>query len=147
MNSHDANYKLCFEQTNQNEIPEVQCDSTYIVILEEDITYAEGLSHDGTSPTTFAIPLKLDVYAPDNDLENRPVYMFIHGGAFSGGTKTQEAIVNQAHYFASRGWVFVSIDYRLTGDLGSIFTGIVPQEWLDAASQTNQARQLLAIQY
>lgn len=125
--------------------PEVKCDSTYAVIIEEDITYAEGLSHDETSPTTFAIPLKLDVYSPDNDIENRPVYLFIHGGAFAGGSKTQDAIVEQARYFASRGWVFVSIDYRLTGDLGSIFTGIVPDEWLNAASQADQARQVIAI--
>ena len=33
----------------------------------------------------------------------------------------------------------------MTGDLGSIFTGIVPQEWLAAGSLTNQARQLFAM--
>ena len=129
----------------EDNVPEVTCDSTYAVIVESDITYAEGLSHDDTSPTTFTIPLKLDVYRPDNDSENRPVYMFVHGGAFTGGSKTQAAIVDQANYFASRGWVFVSIDYRLTGDLGTIFTGIVPQEWLDAAELTTQARQLMAM--
>jgi acetyl esterase/lipase len=144
LNNHDEHYKLCFDPTESDK-PEVKCDSTYVVIVEEDITYAEGLSHDGTSSTTFAIPLKLDVYVPDNNSDNRPVYMFIHGGGFSGGTKTQEAIVEQANYFASRGWVFVSIDYRLRGDLGSIFTGIVPQDWFDAASQTNQPGQILAM--
>ena len=144
VNDHDSDYSLCFEGMEDN-VPEVTCDSTYAVIVESDIIYAEGLSHDDTSPTTFTIPLKLDVYRPDNDSENRPVYMFVHGGAFTGGSKTQAAIVDQANYFASRGWVFVSIDYRLTGDLGSIFTGIVPQEWLDAAELTTQARQLMAM--
>ncbi len=147
--NHDSDYSLCFSQSDSepNDLgtPNVKCESTYDVIIEEDITYAEGLSHDGTSPTTSAIPLKLDIYRPDNDSENRPVYMFVHGGAFSGGSKKQEAIVDQAHYFASRGWVFISIDYRLTGDLGSIFTGIVPQEWLDVVSQTSQARQGVAM--
>ena len=155
MNNHDADYKLCFTQNDSNppsspndsDQPKVKCESTYSVIVEEDITYAEGLSFRGSS-TAFAIPLKLDVYVPDNDSENRPVYMFVHGGGFSGGSRTQEAIVEKANYFASRGWVFVSIDYRLTGDLGSIFTGIVPQEWLDAASlipDPQQARQILAM--
>ena len=146
---HAPDYSLCFDEadneTDDSSPPNVRCESTYSVIVERDITYAEGLSHDGTSPTTYSIPLKLDVYRPDNDSENRPVYMFIHGGAFSGGTKTQEAIVTQANYFASRGWVFISVDYRLTGDLGSIFTGIAPQEWLDVTNQTNQARQLIAM--
>ena len=72
MNNHDADYKLCFEQNDSNQPstpndlgqPKVTCESTYSVIVEADITYAEGLSHDGTSPTTFAIPLKLDVYVP-----------------------------------------------------------------------------------
>ena len=126
-------------------VPEVTCDSTYAVILEQDLIYAQGLTHDGNNPSTSAKPLLLDVYRPDNNSENRPVYMFVHGGAFTGGSKTQAAIVDQANYFASRGWVFVSIDYRLTGDLGSIFTGIVPQEWLDAAELTTQARQLMAM--
>lgn len=69
----------------ENNNPIVKADSTYNVLIEEGITYAEGLSHDGQSPSTVAIPLKLDVYAPDNDSENRPVYMFIHGGSFKGG--------------------------------------------------------------
>ncbi len=128
--------------------PEVKCDSTYTVIVEEGIIYAEGLTHDGNSPTTEAKPLLLDVYRPDNDSENRPVYMFVHGGGFTGGSRTQEAIVEQAYYFASRGWVFISIDYRLRGDLGSIFTGIVSDEWLDAAMNIpdpSQAGQFLAI--
>ena len=128
VNDHDSDYKLCFEETVSNN-PKVTCDSTYAVIVEQDITYAGGLSHDDTSPTTFAIPLKLDVYVPDNDSENRPVYMFVHGGGFSGGSKQQEAIVDMAYYFASRGWVFVSIDYRLSSDIGTIHTGIVPPEW------------------
>ncbi len=116
--------------------PEVKCDSTYAVIIESDITYAEGLAHDGTSPTTFAIPLELDVYVPDNDSENRPVYMFIHGGGFNGGSKTANHILAMADYFASRGWVFVSINYRTSQNIGTIHTGIVPPEWEAAANQS-----------
>ena len=33
-------------------VPEVTCDSTYAVILEQDLIYAQGLTHDGNSPST-----------------------------------------------------------------------------------------------
>ena len=120
---------------NNNE-PEVTCESTYAVLLEEDIIYGEGLSHDGNSPVPTPVPLILDVYVPDNDSENRPVYMFVHGGGFTGGSKTAQHIVEMANYFASRGWVFVSINYRTTQNIGTIHTGIVPQEWEAATTQT-----------
>lgn len=145
VNEHDADYSLCFELLDS---PEIKCDSAYSVILEEGIIYGEGLTHDGSMADPTPKALLLDVYYPDNDSENRPVYMFVHGGGFSGGSRQQEAIVDKAHYFASRGWVFVSIDYRLRGDLGSIFTGVVPDEWLAAAMNIpdpSQAGQFLAM--
>lgn len=55
--------------------------------------------------------------------------MFIHGGAFQNGSKQQYAIKNIANYYASKGWVFVSIDYRLSGDLGAL-----PEEWSQFAA-------------
>ena len=55
--------------------------------------------------------------------------MLIHGGAFYGGSKQQEELVNMANYYASRGFVVFSIDYRL-----NVHKGTVPQEWIDASS-------------
>lgn len=137
VNEHNSDYSLCFEQMDS---PEVSCDSTYAVIVEEDITYAEGLAHDVASSSIVAMPQKLDLYYPDNNSTNRPMYMFIHGGGFQGGTKTKPEIINMAHYFASRGWVFASVDYRTTSDLpGNIFTGIAPQEWIDFSEQNATA--------
>jgi predicted esterase len=118
-------------------------------LIDEDITYAEGLSHNASSTTPFSIPLKLDIYTPDNNSENRPVFMFIHGGGFRGGTKTKPEIVEMANYYASRGWVFASIDYRTAEELGIIqgmtqdelltyYTGIAPQEWVENALQGAQ---------
>ncbi len=109
------------------EIPVVQSTSTYEIIIEEDIVYAEGLSHDSLNSTNATtIPLTLDVYTPNNNIENRPAFMFIHGGGFEGGSKQTNAIINLANYYTSRGWVFFSIDYRLSGDNGTI-----PQAWAD----------------
>ncbi|NTS78140.1 alpha/beta hydrolase [Catenovulum sp. SM1970] len=126
--------------------PAVKAQSTYFTFVDEDITYAEGLSLGNSSSTPIAIPLKLDVYYPSNDLTDRPVFMFIHGGGFVGGTKSSPNIVDMAGYFASRGWVFVSIDYRTTEDiitiegmpqeeLLSFYSGIAPQEWIEYTLQ------------
>ena len=110
--------------------PTVKLNTTYEVNITEDITYAEGLSHDSwNSANTSVVPLLMDSYVPDNDLQNRPLLMLIHGGAFVGGSKQQEAIVDMANYYASRGFVVFSIDYRLRDHMGTI-----PQEWIDATS-------------
>ena len=37
--------------------PIVKAESSYTVLKEEDITYAEGLSHNATSTAPFSIPL------------------------------------------------------------------------------------------
>lgn len=134
------------ETASDGEIPLVTVESTYSVWVDQDLTYADGLGHDNLSSVPFAIPQKLDVYYPNNNSTNRPVYMFIHGGGFTGGTKTKPEIVDMANFYASRGWVFVSIDYRTTEELGSIgdrvledllefYKGIAPQEWIENAYQ------------
>ena len=97
--------------------PSVQSESTYAVLEDIDITYAEGLAHDETSTEPMALPLKLDMYYPDTETGNRPVFMFIHGGGFKGGTKSKPEIIAMAQHYASRGWVFASVDYRTTEEL------------------------------
>ena len=87
------------------------------VLFHSDVTCAEALAHNNTSETRVTIPLKLDVYTPDTNAANRPVFMFIHGGGFTGGTKTRDTIEEMARYYAARGWVFASIDYRATETL------------------------------
>lgn len=125
-----------------NDMPIVKNETIYSVLTEEDVTYANGLSYNGTSTTAEATPQLLDIYIPDNNSKNRPVYLFIHGGGFQGGTKSKPEIINMANYFASRGWVFISVDYRTVSDLGTIsgmtpeevamfYNGIAPQEWID----------------
>jgi len=142
----DDNSSSSLESAPDNGTPIVKAESTYPVWVDEDLTYANGLSHNNSSTTPFAIPLKLDVYYPDNNSSNRPVFMWIHGGGFTGGTKTKPEMVDMANYYASRGWVFVSVDYRTTEELGTIqgmsqeelltfYKGIAPQEWIEYALQ------------
>jgi len=128
--------------TQDNESPVVKTESTYSVLIDEDVTYANGLGLNAMNTIT-EIPQLMDVYYPENNSNDRPVFMFIHGGGFTGGIK------QMANYYASRGWVFVSIDYRTTEELGviqgmnpeeviTIYKGIAPQEWIEFALQGAQ---------
>jgi len=136
------------------EIPVVNAEPTYQVLVDENISYADGLSYGPADGTPFAKPQLLDSYYPENNSVNRPVYMFIHGGGFTGGTKTKPEIVEMASDYASRGWVFVSIDYRTVEELGAIegmtpeelltfYKGIAPQEWIEVALEGVETRKQL----
>ena len=116
--------------TNESSSPTVKFNATYDFNITEDIIYAEGLSHDyWNSSNTTALPLYMDSYVPENNSQNRPLLMLIHGGAFVGGSKQQDVIVDMANYYASRGFVVFLIDYRLRDQMGTI-----PQEWINATS-------------
>jgi arylformamidase len=53
----------------------------------------------------------LDVYAPTEGKQNLPVVVWIHGGGWQAGDKSDVQKKPQA--FADKGFVFVSINYRL----------------------------------
>ncbi|MEV0647839.1 alpha/beta hydrolase [Phytomonospora sp. NPDC050363] len=55
----------------------------------------------------------LDVYRPVGPVEGgRPVLVYFHGGSYSGGRRSREALP-LFHRLVRRGWVCVSADYRL----------------------------------
>ena len=115
----------------QDKFPKVKKEATYEVSVTKNVLYAEGLKHTSiNSADCVRKPLKLDIYEPENKKKNRPAYMFIHGGSFINGSKEQEEIIHLAHYYASRGWVFISIDYRLQEDFGT-----VPEAWIAHARE------------
>jgi acetyl esterase/lipase len=58
--------------------------------------------------------LSLDVYAPAK-AERLPVMVFVHGGGWSGGDKGNAACgAEKARWFNARGWVYASVNYRLS---------------------------------
>ena len=59
------------------------------------------------------LKLTLDLYQPDDLTDTRPLIMFIHGGAFYVGDKSEPAFVDFCEHFASLGYVTASINYRL----------------------------------
>lgn len=55
--------------------------------------------------------LKLHIWSPESDGEDRPCIVFFFGGGWTSGTYRQFA--RQSAYLASRGMVAVSADYRI----------------------------------
>ncbi len=79
-----------------------------------NISYGTAPDRDGTP-----VNLQLDLYTPTGDTATgRPAIVFVHGGGFIGGTKSSGPAVTWARTFAERGYVTVSINYRLLANPG-----------------------------
>ena len=129
--------------TSASAIEGVSAEAIFEVETTTDIVYAQALSHvDWRSEETEIIDLTLDVYEPAGARSMaRPVLVMIHGGGFFNGNSAAAPMTNMATYFASRGWVAFSINYRLAGDHGTLpaFFPIVDE------SDPRQADQIYAI--
>lgn len=100
--------------------PSVRRNATYPVVRTTHV-YGQGLKHsDWGAATATPVDLVLDLYAPQGAPPGRPALVIVHGGGFVGGGRQQEALVSFANYFTSRGWVCISIDYRVLGDRGTL---------------------------
>lgn len=97
------------------------------VIKTEDVIY-------GNAPdlpflflfewNTIDIDLEMDIYEPAGDtISNRPVIIFIHSGAFFSGDNEADDMVALSIESAKRGYVAVSISYRLGLNVLSGYSG------------------------
>jgi hypothetical protein len=78
------------------------------VTVTSNITYGSNLNFNGSTKT-----LKLDFYEPTGDtMAKRPLIVWVHGGSFLGGTKTDGDMIALATSFAKKGYACASIDYR-----------------------------------
>ena len=103
----------CDENRYLNEI--------FNVSLTSNVEYGEN-TNETIWGTPFTEVLSMNIYEPEGDTqEERPLVFFLHGGSFVGGSKTNSDIVELCERYAKRGYVSVSIDYRLTMSL--IFQG------------------------
>lgn len=60
------------------------------------------------------LPLEMDLYQPYGDsCTLRPLLLLIHGGAFILGDKASNTMKEMADYFARRGYVVASVNYRM----------------------------------
>lgn len=77
--------------------------------LTSNITYGSNASFSGSTTA-----LKFDFYEPTGDTEmNRPLIIWVHGGSFIGGSKTDPDMTALSQRFARKGYACASIDYRL----------------------------------
>jgi poly(3-hydroxybutyrate) depolymerase len=78
--------------------------------LTSDIQYGSNVSYNnGGTENLF-----LDVYEPTGDTDTgRPLLIFIHGGTFIAGDKTEADVKPLAEMYARKGYVTSSINYRL----------------------------------
>ena len=102
---------------------------SYEVAVEQDVVYATADGYWSRAPqgepkevmklmsemqSPQPLELLADIYTPVGDSsESRPLLMMLHGGAFLLGNKEETAHVAWCQYFASLGYVAVSMDYRL----------------------------------
>ncbi len=78
--------------------------------IQKDLEFGQVTTSEGKTEK-----LLLDLYSPLGDtLLERPVLLLFHGGGFRpGNDKSQSYIVRLATDFAKRGYVCVSVNYRL----------------------------------
>jgi acetyl esterase/lipase len=90
-------------------------DSRFPVKVTHDVAYATAPVRSADSATK---PLLLDLYEPNGDAAPRlrPGFVAVHGGGLTRGDKRTENMVELCHELAARGYVCLSINYRLRGD-------------------------------
>jgi acetyl esterase/lipase len=82
------------------------------VTVEDGVVYAQAAVNGGSTTAN----LLLDVYRPDPTNANGNALVLVHPGSFNSRDRKSEDMVDAGMYFAARGWVCFSIDYRLAGD-------------------------------
>jgi acetyl esterase/lipase/lysophospholipase L1-like esterase len=90
-------------------------------ITEHTVQYTSAPNADGV-----VSPLLMDVFVPpDAATAPRPTIIEVHGGAFVGGSRTDED--EDAQQVATYGYVGVTIDYRLASlaDAGGLANSVV----------------------
>lgn len=104
------------------------------IVVDRDVVYRETTDADGNP-----VQLMVDIYRPGRDVDRarrRPAVVWLHGGGFSGGTRSQmEPFAMES---ARRGYVAVTLDYRVrygdvvAGALDAYEDATAGVEWLAA---------------
>lgn len=79
------------------------------------VSVTNGLTYgQATNASGVLQDLKLDLYQPTGDtVAKRPAIVWVHGGSFKTGSRTSPELVDQANVLSKKGFVNVSISYRL----------------------------------
>jgi acetyl esterase/lipase len=82
-------------------------------------TATHGIDYDldGSPPPVPRSLAQLDLYRPDDAAagDRRPIVVYVHGGGWRTGDK-RNAIADKVALFTGAGYLFASVDYRLSPD-------------------------------
>lgn len=104
----------------QEDVPGRYVDSVFPdLAVSQDIQYGTATNEAGKEEKLF-----LDVYQPKGDkLKSRPAVIFVHGGGFTGGDKVGGIEQQLAIILAHKGYVTLSINYRLRKNPSADYPG------------------------
>ena len=92
-------------------------DDIFNVTMINEVEYGEN-TNESIFGSNYSETLYMDIYEPDEDtFEDRPLIIFMFGGAFVSGSKESQNIVDLCEGYAKKGYVAAAIDYRLTTNL------------------------------
>jgi len=113
--------------SGQSPLPIRFADAQYTAAVTSDIVYGAN-----QNPWTYTWDtLKLDLWLPQGDnFPRRPVFIYVHGGQYFYGDKTDGPPRLVLDWFVSRGWCGISINYRLapTWNHGGLAPGAVSED-------------------
>jgi len=82
-------------------------NEVFPTVTTTTVTYGQNTTFSGN-----LVNLKMDIYLPDGDVATkRPIIIMAHGGSFLLGDRA--TMSTYCEYYAQRGYVAASIDYRL----------------------------------
>lgn len=90
-----------------------QCGDRY----QDEIFSSVSINSVNYSDVYNDVRHQMDIYTPNNDtVTNRPVIFYMHGGGFSSGDKNLLDCIDFCTYYAKRGYVAISANYRLSSN-------------------------------
>lgn len=106
--------------------------------IEKDVPFGETINYKGEKEM-----LLLDIYSPlETVAKDRPAIMWMHGGGFGPNyDKSQSYIVEMATRFAKRGYVCLSINYRVRENPKDDKAGTMKDALEDAMKGLNWVRE------
>ncbi|AND15424.1 alpha/beta hydrolase [Rathayibacter tritici] len=87
------------------------------------------------------VSLKADACLPTTGGTDRPALLMLHGGGFVDGARNEGGMTELCEYYAQRGFVSVTVDYRLLQDSrypGQVEDAQAAVEWLRDPAQVSR---------
>ena len=98
-------------------------DKLFTEVAIDSVTYGQANTWNGTPQD-----LRMNIYQPVGDtVTKRPLLVLAHGGSFVQGSRYASDVTYLCTEFAKRGYICVSLDYRLGIDINSFFSAPGPQ--------------------